>query len=48
MLEDNPQLVNQEAEKTWIFEAKLSEEKELDALMDKAQYDEFLKKQNPH
>lgn len=38
----NPALVNEGAESTaWFFKVKLSDPKELDALMDKVAYDKF-------
>jgi glycine cleavage system H lipoate-binding protein len=40
---NNPSLVNEEAEKHWIFEAKVKNAAELDNLMSKEQYLEFLK-----
>jgi glycine cleavage system H protein len=41
-LVDDPSLVNQEAEgEGWFFRMSLSDELELDGLMDKAAYDVF-------
>jgi glycine cleavage system H protein len=42
-LEGEPELVNTDAEKGgWLFRVRLSEPAELDALMDKAAYDEYV------
>ena len=43
-LESQPSLINEDATgKGWIFRVKLADPKELDALMDEAAYQEFLK-----
>lgn len=43
-LADSPALVNEDAEgKAWFFKVRLSNTPELDALMDKAAYDAFVK-----
>jgi len=42
-LEGEPELVNTDAEKGgWLFRVRLAEPAELDALMDKAAYDEYV------
>lgn len=46
-LEDTPELVNQSPlEKGWMIKIKLSDESELEGLMDLAAYDELLKNQD--
>jgi glycine cleavage system H protein len=43
-LENEPSLINEEATgKGWLFKLKLANPSELDALMDEAAYQEFLK-----
>lgn len=43
-LADSPQLVNKDCYgEGWIFKMKIGNKKELDALMDKRQYEEYLK-----
>jgi glycine cleavage system H protein len=43
-LESQPSLINEDATgKGWIFRIKLADARELDALMDEAAYQEFLK-----
>ncbi len=43
-LEDKPELINQSPyENGWIFRVKISDEKELDALLTHPQYEEYLK-----
>jgi glycine cleavage system H protein len=43
-LSDNPALVNEDAEgKAWFFKLKLADPAELDALMDRAAYEAFVK-----
>lgn len=43
-LDDNPALVNESAEDgAWFFKLTLSDKSELDGLMDRAAYDEFVK-----
>jgi glycine cleavage system H protein len=43
-LESQPSLINEDATgKGWLFRVKLADPKELDALMDEAAYQEFLK-----
>ena len=43
-LNGKPELLNESAEKDgWIFKIKLTDEKETAALMNKSQYDEYLK-----
>ena len=44
-LEDAPELLNQDAFGNWIIKAELADEKELDSLMDEADYGEFCKKE---
>ena len=42
-LEDDPSLINQEAEgKGWITKVKVSNPKQIASLLDKAAYDKFL------
>lgn len=42
-LQDSPELVNGSAEeKGWLYKVQLSKPEELEALMDKAQYDGFI------
>ncbi|MCX4334899.1 MAG: glycine cleavage system protein GcvH [Bacteroidales bacterium] len=40
-LEDNPELLNQDAFANWIIKVSISDKVELDALMDAKQYEEF-------
>ncbi len=40
-LEDNPELLNQDAFANWIIKVSISDKVELDALMDAGQYEEF-------
>ncbi len=40
-LEDNPELLNQDAFANWIIKVSISDKVELDALMDAGQYGEF-------
>lgn len=43
-LDDNPALVNESAEDgAWFFKLTLSDKSELDGLMDRAAYDEYVK-----
>jgi glycine cleavage system H protein len=43
-LVDNPALVNEDAQgKAWFFKLRLANPSELDALMDAAAYDDFVK-----
>lgn len=43
VLEDDPELVNRDPEvEGWLFKIKCSDTKELDALMDKQAYEDFL------
>ena len=44
-LEDAPELINQDAYANWIIKVELSDESELDNLMDAKAYEEFCKKQ---
>jgi glycine cleavage system H protein len=45
-LEDSPEIINEDAEgKGWICKVKLSDETELDKLMNKEEYDEFCEKE---
>ncbi|MEA2067361.1 MAG: glycine cleavage system protein GcvH [Thermotogota bacterium] len=45
-LEDSPEIINEDAEgKGWICKVKLSDESELDKLMNKEEYDEFYEKE---
>ncbi len=42
-LEDEPELINQDAFGNWIIKVELSDKSELDALMDAKAYEEFTK-----
>ena len=42
-LEDNPELINQDAFENWIMKVELSDKTELDNLMDAAAYEEICK-----
>lgn len=43
LLNDNPELVNSDAEsEAWFFKIKASNPAEIDSLMDKSTYDEFI------
>lgn len=43
-LEDQPELLNQDPYENWIIKVELSDESELDNLMDAAAYEEFTAK----
>ncbi|WP_294742872.1 glycine cleavage system protein GcvH [uncultured Prevotella sp.] len=43
-LEDQPELINQDAFENWIIKVELSDKSELDALMDVAAYEAFCAK----
>ena len=43
-LEDEPELLNQDAFKHWIIKVELSDKSELDNLMNAEEYEEFCKK----
>lgn len=43
-LEDQPELINQDAFKNWIIKVELSDKGELDHLMNAKAYEEFCKK----
>ena len=43
-LEDQPELINQDAFENWIIKVELSDKSELDALMDATAYSEFCEK----
>ena len=43
-LDDQPELLNQDAYENWIIKVELSDKSELDALMDAAAYTEFTAK----
>jgi glycine cleavage system H protein len=43
-LEDQPELINQDAFENWIIKVELSDKSELDALMDAATYEAFCAK----
>ncbi|MFO7881359.1 MAG: glycine cleavage system protein GcvH [Kosmotogaceae bacterium] len=46
-LDDSPEIINDDAEgKGWICKIKLSEDAELDKLMNKEEYDEFCEKED--
>lgn len=38
---DTPELLNQDANANWVFKLELSDEEQLDELMDQAAYDEY-------
>ena len=42
-LEDAPELINQDAYENWIIKVEMSDESELENLMDAAAYEEFCK-----
>lgn len=42
-LEDAPELINKDAYENWIIKVKMSDESELENLMDAAAYEEFCK-----
>ena len=43
-LEDAPELINQDAYENWIIKVEMSDQSELDNLMDAAAYEAFCKK----
>ena len=43
-LEDQPELINEDAFENWIIKVELSDKSELDALMDAAAYEAFCSK----
>ena len=43
-LEDQPELINQDAFENWIIKVELSDKSDLDNLMDAAAYEEFCNK----
>ena len=43
-LDDEPELINQDAFENWIIKVELSDKSELDALMDAKAYEAFCKK----
>ena len=43
-LEDQPELVNQDAYENWIIKVELSDKSDLDKLMDAAAYEKFCQK----
>lgn len=45
-LEDQPELINQDAFGNWIMKVKLSDKSELDSLMDAKAYKEFCAKEH--
>lgn len=45
-LEDQPELINQDAFGNWIMKVKLSDKSELDSLMDDKAYEEFCAKEH--
>lgn len=45
-LEDQPELINQDAFGNWIMKVKLSDKSELDSLMDAKAYEEFCPKEH--
>ena len=42
-LEDSPELINKDAYENWIIKVEMSDESELENLMDAAAYEEFCK-----
>lgn len=44
-LEDNPELINQDAFANWIIKVEMSDASELSSLMDAKAYEEFCKEQ---
>ena len=44
-LEDAPELINQDAYENWIIKVKMSDESELENLMDAAAYEAFCEKE---
>jgi glycine cleavage system H protein len=45
-LDDQPELINQDAFENWIIKVELSDKSELDKLMDAKAYEAFCEKQN--
>ena len=45
-LEDQPELINQDAFENWIIKVELSDKSQLDALMDAAAYEAFCTKEH--
>ena len=45
-LEDQPELINQDAFENWIIKVQLSDKAELDSLMDAAAYEAFCAKEH--
>lgn len=45
VLEDKPELLNEDAFENWIMKVQLSDKSELDALMDAAAYEELCSKE---
>lgn len=45
VLEDKPELLNEDAFENWIMKVQLSDKSELDALMDAAAYEELCNKE---
>ena len=43
-LEDEPELINQDAYENWIIKVELSDKSELDSLMDSQAYEAFCEK----
>ncbi|CAD8192568.1 unnamed protein product [Paramecium octaurelia] len=43
-LKDSPNLINEKAEETWILQAKVQNESELDTLLDKQSYEKIINK----
>ena len=43
-LDDQPELINQDAFENWIIKVELSDKSELDSLMDAAAYEKFCEK----
>jgi glycine cleavage system H protein len=41
-LEDEPELVNEDAHNTWLFRLKVNNSSDLDALLDAGAYAEFI------
>ncbi|WP_458700599.1 glycine cleavage system protein GcvH [Sulfurospirillum sp. 1307] len=42
-LEDRPELLNEDANQTWVFKLKISDPSEFDTLMDEEAYNQYIK-----
>lgn len=47
-LENAPELINESALESWIVKIELADDKELDALMNEEEYEEFCKTEGDH